>query len=120
MRWRLLLAFVGVTIVVLIAQDVPLARYLRTVETVRERLDADLVLAIAFVPGRDSQVVRMVHMRDLTAQQGFGYRVVTGNVSLRDAPTTGVSEFLPRVLGSLNSMLEGQPNLPNARPPRRP
>ncbi|HET8771302.1 MAG TPA: serine/threonine-protein kinase [Gemmatimonadaceae bacterium] len=92
----------------------------RTVETVRERLDADLVLAIAFVPGRDSLLVRMVHMRDLTAQQGFGYRVVTGNVSLRDAPTKGVSEFLPRVLGALNSMLEGQPNPPSARPPRRP
>ncbi|MEO8266998.1 MAG: ATP-binding protein [Ilumatobacteraceae bacterium] len=36
MRWRLIAAFVGVTIVILAAQDIPLARYLRTVETERE------------------------------------------------------------------------------------
>ncbi|MEP7113196.1 MAG: HAMP domain-containing sensor histidine kinase [Ilumatobacteraceae bacterium] len=35
MRWRLIAAFVGVTIVILAAQDIPLARYLRTVETER-------------------------------------------------------------------------------------
>lgn len=40
MRWRLLAAFLGVTIVVLAAHDVPLASYLRTVE--RERLVAGL------------------------------------------------------------------------------
>jgi signal transduction histidine kinase len=34
-RWRLIAAFVGVTIVILAAQDIPLARYLRTVETDR-------------------------------------------------------------------------------------
>jgi signal transduction histidine kinase len=34
-RWRLIAAFVGVTIVILAAQDFPLARYLRTVETER-------------------------------------------------------------------------------------
>ncbi|MEO7369432.1 MAG: histidine kinase dimerization/phospho-acceptor domain-containing protein, partial [Ilumatobacteraceae bacterium] len=32
MRWRLIAAFVGVTIVILAAQDIPLSRYLRTVE----------------------------------------------------------------------------------------
>ncbi len=36
MRWRLIAAFVGVTIVILAAQNIPLARYLRTVETERE------------------------------------------------------------------------------------
>lgn len=36
MRWRLIAAFVGVTIIILAAQDIPLARYLRTVETERE------------------------------------------------------------------------------------
>jgi signal transduction histidine kinase len=35
-RWRLIAAFVGVTIVILAAQNIPLARYLRTVETERE------------------------------------------------------------------------------------
>jgi signal transduction histidine kinase len=39
-RWRLLAAFVGVTIVVLAAQGIPLARYLRTVEN--ERLVASI------------------------------------------------------------------------------
>jgi signal transduction histidine kinase len=34
-RWRLIAAFVGVTIIILAAQDIPLARYLRTVETDR-------------------------------------------------------------------------------------
>ena len=36
MRWRLIAAFVGVTIIILAAQDIPLARYLRNVETERE------------------------------------------------------------------------------------
>ena len=35
MRWRLIAAFVGVTIVILAAQNIPLARYLRTVESER-------------------------------------------------------------------------------------
>ena len=35
MRWRLIAAFVGVTIIILAAQDIPLARYLRNVETER-------------------------------------------------------------------------------------
>jgi len=39
-RWRLIAAFVGVTIVILAAHDIPLARYLRTVET--ERLVASI------------------------------------------------------------------------------
>jgi signal transduction histidine kinase len=34
-RWRLIAAFVGVTIVILVAQDIPLASYLRSVETGR-------------------------------------------------------------------------------------
>ena len=34
-RWRLIAAFVGVTIVILAAQDIPLGRYLRRVETER-------------------------------------------------------------------------------------
>jgi methyl-accepting chemotaxis protein len=34
-RWRLIAAFVGVTIVILAAQNIPLARYVRTVETER-------------------------------------------------------------------------------------
>jgi signal transduction histidine kinase len=34
-RWRLIAAFVGVTIVILAAQNIPLARYLKTVETER-------------------------------------------------------------------------------------
>lgn len=40
MRWRLIAAFVGVTIVILLAQNIPLARYLKTVET--ERVTADI------------------------------------------------------------------------------
>jgi len=34
-RWRLVAAFVGVTIVILLAHDIPLTRYLKTVETER-------------------------------------------------------------------------------------
>jgi signal transduction histidine kinase len=34
-RWRLIAAFVGVTIMILAAQNIPLARYLKTVETER-------------------------------------------------------------------------------------
>ena len=40
MRWRLLAAFVGVTLVVLLAQDVPLAFFVRSVE--RDRVIASL------------------------------------------------------------------------------
>lgn len=40
MRWRLIAAFVGVTVVILLAQNIPLARYVRTVET--ERVTADI------------------------------------------------------------------------------
>ena len=40
MRWRLLAAFIGVTVVILAAHDIPLASYLRTVE--RERVIAGL------------------------------------------------------------------------------
>jgi signal transduction histidine kinase len=39
-RWRLLAAFIGVTVVILAAHDIPLASYLRTVE--RERVIAGL------------------------------------------------------------------------------
>jgi signal transduction histidine kinase len=35
-RWRLIAAFVGVTIIILAAHDIPLSRYLRRVETERE------------------------------------------------------------------------------------
>ena len=50
MKWRLLAAFAGLITLVLVAQDVPLANYLRTIE--KERLLAN---PLAFV---DAYVAR--------------------------------------------------------------
>ncbi|HEY7625842.1 MAG TPA: hypothetical protein VH761_02200, partial [Ilumatobacteraceae bacterium] len=52
MRWRLIVAFVGVTIVILLAHDIPLARYLKTVET--ERVTAS-IQRDAFILGGASE-----------------------------------------------------------------
>jgi serine/threonine-protein kinase len=84
----------------------------RTVNTVQERLDADLIVSISLIPTRDS-VVRMVQMRDLRAPDGLNYRAVTSTVPLA-APTAGLRELMPRVLRSLFEMERG------ARIPRPP
>jgi signal transduction histidine kinase len=54
-RWRLIAAFVGVTIIVLAAQDIPLARYLRTVET--ERLIASIQRDAFILAGTSEDVL---------------------------------------------------------------
>jgi eukaryotic-like serine/threonine-protein kinase len=96
----------------------------RTVNTVQERLDADVIVSIALIPARDS-VVRMIQMRDLAAAAGFNYRAVTSTVPL-SAPTAGLRELMPQVMRSLVEMERGvrPPPSPNgdARPepdPRR-
>lgn len=97
----------------------------RTVNTVQERLDADLIVSISLIPSRDS-VVRMVQMRDLRAPSGLNYRAITSTVPLT-APTEGIREMMPRVVRSLFEMERGArtpPAPPDGRsdgnPPRTP
>lgn len=53
MKWRLIAAFAGIVIVVLLAQDIPLASYLRRTES--ERLLADLERDAFVLAGRASE-----------------------------------------------------------------
>lgn len=55
MRWRLLIAFVGLTAIVLAVQDIPLARYLRTVE--HERIVAELQRDAFVIAGRSEETL---------------------------------------------------------------
>jgi TolB-like protein len=85
----------------------------RTVNTVQERLDADLIISISLIPARDS-VVRMVQMRDLRASGGPNHRVITSTAPLT-APSAGIREMMPRVLRALFEMERGIRTPP--RPP---
>ena len=67
MRWRLIAAFVGVTIVILAAQDIPLARYLRTVET--ERLVASIQRDAFILAGTSEDALSGEASADPTASQ---------------------------------------------------
>lgn len=55
MRWRLLLAFVGLTAVVLAVQDIPLANYLRTVE--HDRIVAELQRDAFVIAGHSEETL---------------------------------------------------------------
>ena len=50
MRWRLLAAFLGVMVVMLVAQDVPLVSHLRRVEVDRQlaELERDAFLPVSY------------------------------------------------------------------------
>jgi signal transduction histidine kinase len=67
-RWRLIAAFVGVTIVILAAQDVPLARYLRTVET--ERVIASVQRDAFILAGTSEDVLSGEGADAAASQQG--------------------------------------------------
>ena len=85
----------------------------RTVNTVQEKLNAELILSIALIPRADS-ITRMVQVRDLSAPAGINFRVVVSNAPLA-APAAGLGEFMPRVMATLED-LERAPAV--RRPPR--
>lgn len=78
----------------------------RTINTVQERLQADLIVSISLIPARDS-VVRMVQMRDLGAPQGFNYRALTSHVPTAD-PKQGLSDVASTVVRQLVEMERGR------------
>ncbi len=99
----------------------------RTINTVQEKLKADLFVSISLIPTKDS-VVRMVQLRDLSAAQGFNYRAFTSTGSASE-PTAGISTMMPTVVRSLVEMERGfrgrPPSAPRPAPttegpPRRP
>ncbi len=65
MKWRLLVAFVGLLTVVLLAQDVPLVSYLRSVE--RDRLSASLERDAFILAGASENVLAGEESTDTTA-----------------------------------------------------
>ena len=74
----------------------------RTVNTVQEKLNAELILSIALIPRADS-ITRMVQVRDLSAPAGINFRVVVSNAPLA-APAAGLGEFMPRVMATLEDL----------------
>ena len=90
MRWRLIAAFVGVTIVILAAQNIPLARYLRTVES--ERV-LDGVQRDAFILGGASEDALssndQQHQDDLQASVDVYRRTTGARVVITDG--TGIA-----------------------------
>jgi signal transduction histidine kinase len=66
-RWRLIAAFVGVMIVILAAQDIPLARYLRTVES--ERVVAGIERDAFILAGSSQSALSGKGEQDLNALQ---------------------------------------------------
>jgi hypothetical protein len=94
----------------------------RTVNTVQEKLNADLILSIALVPLKGDTLMRMVQMRDLRAPNGFNYRVVTGSGVMGGSPSAGVSEMMPKVQHQLEDMqnrpARTRPPSAAPRPPR--
>jgi hypothetical protein len=74
----------------------------RTVQTVQERLQADVIVSISLIPARDS-IVRLVQLRDLSAPDGFDMRVVTTNAAAGD-PAAGLDRLVPEALRALQEM----------------
>lgn len=74
----------------------------RTVNGVQERLGADLIVSIAFIPSRDS-LVRMVSVRDLAAPEWASHRTVVSQV-VASAPASGIGEQVPKVIRALLEM----------------
>jgi serine/threonine-protein kinase len=74
----------------------------RTVNGVQERLGADLIVSIAFIPSRDS-LVRMVSVRDLAAPEWASHRAVVSHV-VASAPASGIGELASKVVRALLEM----------------
>ena len=86
----------------------------RTVNTVQEKLHADIFVSIALLPARDS-VVRMISIRDLTGADGFNFRSVVSAVAASQ-PMEGISQLLPQVVRSLLEMERGARSRPSGAP----
>lgn len=74
----------------------------RTVQTVQERLQADVIVSISLIPARDS-IVRLVQLRDLAAPDGFELRVVATSAAAGD-PAAGLDRLVPDALQALQEM----------------
>jgi hypothetical protein len=83
--------------------DAVLART-RTVEAVREALDADVIVSLSFIPTPDDSVTRLVQVRDLTLPDGrTASRVVPARVPNAD-PTQGARELSRQAIRAVFEM----------------
>jgi eukaryotic-like serine/threonine-protein kinase len=96
----------------------------RTLNTLQERLDADVIISITLVPTRDS-VVRLVQVRDLHGPSGMAMRVVSTSAPA-GSPAAGLDRLVPETFRALQEMdraarqfrVDGVPSAP--RPPATP
>lgn len=74
----------------------------RTINTVQERLNADVIVSLSLIPSRDS-LVRLVAIRDLTAPGGQVSRAVSVPTELAD-PTGGIDHVVRDTFRALAEM----------------
>ena len=74
----------------------------RTVNTVQERLRADVILSFTLIPARDS-IVRLIQIREPGAPRGFDLRVVSSTVAAAD-PSAGMDRMIPMTLQAMGQM----------------
>ena len=74
----------------------------RTVNTVQERLQADIIVSLSLIPVRDS-LVRLVQVRDLTSPMGQSTRVLSVPTAQAD-PTGGVEKVVRETFRLLAEM----------------
>ncbi|MCL4214452.1 MAG: serine/threonine protein kinase [Gemmatimonadales bacterium] len=77
----------------------------RTMNALQERLDADLLVSIALVPGADS-ITRIITIRDISEPTGVSMRVITSKVTAA-APGAGVGSLVPQVVRALVELERG-------------
>lgn len=83
--------------------DAVLART-RTVEAVREALDADVIVSLSFIPTPDDSITRLVQVRDLTLPDGrSASRVVPARVPNAD-PMQGSREIARQAIRAVFEM----------------
>lgn len=100
--------------------DAALARS-RTVESVREALDADIIVSLSLIPTPDDSITRMIQVRDLTSPDGRSMmRVIPSRVPNAD-PVLGLRELPQETIRTLFEMEQLQRMQPSApRTPRAP
>jgi hypothetical protein len=74
----------------------------RTINTVQERLNADVIVSLSLIPSRDS-LVRLVQVRDLTSPAGQLTRAVSVPTELAN-PTAGVDRVVRETFRALAEM----------------
>ncbi len=74
----------------------------RTINTVQERLNADIIVSVSLIPSRDS-LVRLVQIRDLTSPGGQISRAVSVPTELAN-PTGGVDRVVRETFRALAEM----------------